>query len=107
MVRPPELTPQTQPQRGFTELFRLIRSLPSQSPDKSGVMGELCRIIRHLGRGIVWRPRCGNASYTRSKHLVGRDHACYWKSLDYGRGAGVGRERGVGRGLVGVGRIPW
>ena len=34
------------------ELFRLIRSLPSQSPDKSGIMGELCRIIRHLGRGI-------------------------------------------------------
>src|SRR5207249_7783096 len=31
----------------------LIRSLPSQSPDKSGVMGELCRIIRHLGSGIV------------------------------------------------------
>jgi hypothetical protein len=27
----------------------LIRSFPSQSPDKSGVMGELCRIIRHLG----------------------------------------------------------
>jgi hypothetical protein len=52
MVRPPELTPQTQPQRGFTELFRLIRSLPSQSPDKSEVMGELCRIVRHLGSGI-------------------------------------------------------
>ena len=29
-----------------------IRSLPSQSPDKSGVMGELCRIVRHLGSGI-------------------------------------------------------
>ena len=38
----------------ITELFRLIRSLPSQSPDKSGVMGELCRIIRHLGSGIGW-----------------------------------------------------
>jgi hypothetical protein len=34
------------------ELFRLIRSLPSQSPDKGGVMGELCRTIRHLGSGI-------------------------------------------------------
>ena len=38
----------------FTELFPLIRSLLSQLPDKSGVMGELCRIIRDLGSGIVW-----------------------------------------------------
>jgi hypothetical protein len=45
----------------FLGLFRrnaqflgLIRSLPSQSPDKSGVMGELCRIVRHLGSGIIW-----------------------------------------------------
>ena len=37
----------------ITELFRLIRSLPSQSPDKSGVMGELCRIIPDLGSGIM------------------------------------------------------
>ena len=37
-----------------TELFPLIRSLLSQLPDKSGVMGELCRIIRDLGSGIVW-----------------------------------------------------
>jgi hypothetical protein len=36
----------------WMELFRLIRSLPSQSSDKSGVMGELCRIMRHLGSGI-------------------------------------------------------
>jgi len=39
----------------IAELFRLIRSLPSQSPDKSAVMGELCRITRHLGSGNVWR----------------------------------------------------
>jgi len=37
----------------FPKLFRLIRSLPSQSPDKSGVIGELCGIIRHLGSGII------------------------------------------------------
>src|SRR6476646_4265721 len=29
-----------------------ISDQPSQSPDKSGVMVELCRIIRHLGSGI-------------------------------------------------------
>ena len=43
----------------ITELFRLIRSLPSQSPDKSGVMGELCRIVRHLGSENF---RCGARS---------------------------------------------
>jgi hypothetical protein len=28
-------------------------SLAREKSDKSGVMGELCRIIRHLGSGIV------------------------------------------------------
>ena len=32
---------------------RELDFLPSQSPEKSGVMGELCRIVRYLGSGIV------------------------------------------------------
>ena len=80
MVRPPELTPQTQPQRGFTELFRLIRSLPSQSPDKSGVMGELCRLIRHLGSGIVWKALMRETPPIHDQNtLLAVYHACYWK----------------------------
>src|SRR5205823_11054560 len=39
--------------RRNAQFLGLIRSRPSQSPDKSGVMGELCRIIRHLESGIV------------------------------------------------------
>ena len=36
------------------ELFRLIRLLAWRESDKSGVIGgELCRIIRNLGSGIV------------------------------------------------------
>jgi hypothetical protein len=35
------------------ELFRLIRLFPGEQSDKSGVMGELCRTVRHLGSGIV------------------------------------------------------
>ena len=53
----------------FTELFRLIRSLPSQSPDKSGVMGKLCRIIRHLGSGIVSRGTLTLASAAPTRSL--------------------------------------
>src|SRR4029077_4603277 len=34
-----------------------ISDQPSQSPDKSGIIGELCRIIRHLGSGIILRFR--------------------------------------------------
>jgi hypothetical protein len=45
-------TAHDQPNEIWMELFRLIRSLPSQSPGKSGIMGELCQIIRHLGSGI-------------------------------------------------------
>jgi len=30
------------------EFFRLIRLLAWKEPDKNEVMGELCRIIRHL-----------------------------------------------------------
>jgi hypothetical protein len=71
-------------------------------------MVELCRLIRPLGSGIVWKALMrGHASYTRSKHLVDRVPCVLLEtSFDYGRGAGVGRERGVGRGLDGVGRIP-
>ena len=35
------------------ELFRLIRLFPWRESNKSGIIGELCRIIRHLGSGIV------------------------------------------------------
>ena len=39
------------------ELFRLTRSLPSQSSDKSGAMGELSRELRTRWRGWT-RPWC-------------------------------------------------
>jgi hypothetical protein len=51
------------------ELFRLIRSLPSQSTDKNGVMGELCRITRHLGSGIQ---RAGSFAIRQSKTILAR-----------------------------------
>ena len=44
----------------FMELFRLIRSLPSQSPDKSGVMG---RIVP-------------NRSAFRKRNGFGKRHKC-------------------------------
>jgi hypothetical protein len=37
----------------FAELFRLIRSLPSQSPDKGGIMGRIvpnCSAFRKRNR---------------------------------------------------------
>src|SRR6266436_2979993 len=47
------------------QFLGLIRSLPSQSPDKSGVMGELCRIILGLGSGIANANE--NATLNRTK----------------------------------------
>jgi hypothetical protein len=65
----------------FRELFRLIRSLPSQSPDKSGVIGELCRICSAFrkenvtpaaqrGEGLGARLAAGGVSSVQSGHMV-------------------------------------
>jgi hypothetical protein len=41
------------PNEIWMEFFRLIRLLALGESDKSGVMGELRRIIRHLGSGMI------------------------------------------------------
>jgi hypothetical protein len=59
------------PNEIYTELFRLIRSLAGKESDKSGIIGELCRIIRHLGSGNRARLRLFEIAlvFVRLDHL--------------------------------------
>jgi hypothetical protein len=63
----------------FRKLSRLIRLLTWKESDKGGAMGELCRIVRHLGSGIVWGapltlPRQSSRSQQLARVLVRLDH---------------------------------
>jgi hypothetical protein len=53
----------------------ILRNYPTfrlrtwEESNKSGIMGELCRIIRHLGSGIQW---AGAFAVRQSKTILAR-----------------------------------
>ena len=64
-------------------IFPSNRPLPSQSPDKSGVIGKFCRIIRHLGSGnqIDTAMIFARADFVKVRRTLRVAGACEFKYL--------------------------